>query len=119
MLREKAPVLREKLLEVKGIGRETADSIVLYAAHKPSFVIDAYTRRIFARHRLRIPNAKRSPQGLFDTDYEDWKRAFESAVAPHSSVYNDFHAQIVALGKHFCKSSRTLCRGCPLERFLT
>ncbi|HQB94676.1 MAG TPA: endonuclease III domain-containing protein [Candidatus Omnitrophota bacterium] len=104
MRREPVAVLREKLLRVKGIGPETADSILLYALGKRSFVIDAYTRRIFSRHGLMAG----------DRDYHEWKDLFEKALPPSRAVYNDFHAQIVYLAKHFCRTV-PVCGGCPLQ----
>lgn len=106
MTREKGGVLRRKLLEVKGIGPETADSILLYAAGKPFFVIDAYTRRIFSRHGL-IPSGGDS--------YEAWQALFQSAVPSSRAVYNDFHAQIVNVAKLHCRASRMFCAACPLS----
>lgn len=107
MRREPVLKLREALLGVNGIGRETADSILLYACGKPIFVIDAYTRRIFGRHRL-LPA---------DSDYDGWRRCFERALPKRGSLYNDYHAQIVRLGKEFCRP-RPLCQGCPLKPYL-
>ena len=107
MAREATFVLRKKLLEVKGIGSETADSILLYALNKPIFVVDTYTRRIFKR--LGIING--------DEEYNEIRRYFESALKdftkePENSnsgnhkkevrVYNQYHALIVNLGKNFC-----------------
>lgn len=104
MTKEKGSLLRRKLLDVKGIGPETADSILLYAAGKPFFVIDAYTRRIFSRHGL-IPAGD---------SYEAWQALFQRAVPSSRAVYNDFHAQIVNLAKRHCRASRMLCETCPL-----
>jgi len=104
MSKERGSVLRRKLLEVKGIGPETADSILLYAAGKPFFVIDAYTRRIFSRHGL-VPNMD---------SYAAWQTLFQGAVPSSRAIYNDFHAQIVNLAKRHCRASRTLCETCPL-----
>lgn len=95
--------LRTKLLGVKGIGPETADSILLYALGKRSFVIDAYTRRIFSRHRL----------ACHDLDYGSWKRVFERALPRSRGLYKDFHAQIVRLAKEFCRT-QPQCGLCPL-----
>lgn len=106
MVKEKGIVLRRKLLEVKGIGPETADSILLYAAGKPFFVIDAYTRRIFSRHGFQPPHDR----------YEAWQALFQNAVPSSRAVYNDFHAQIVTLAKLYCRASRMLCETCPLYR---
>jgi endonuclease-3 related protein len=100
------PALREKLLAVKGIGPETADSILLYALGKTSFVIDAYTRRIFSRHGL----AKDSEP------YEQWREIFTRALSKDRDLYNDFHAQIVKTAKEYCRKIPR-CETCPLRRF--
>ncbi|GAB4305828.1 MAG: endonuclease III domain-containing protein [Myxococcota bacterium] len=96
---------RELLLSINGVGRETADSILLYALSLPTFVIDAYTLRIFTR------------LGFFGekTGYEDAKRFFEERLKPDVSLYNDYHAQLVALGKDICKKREPLCDNCPLK----
>lgn len=115
MKREDPVRLREKLLAVKGIGPETADSILLYALGLPFFVIDAYTRRVFSRHRVYPA----------DEDYDSWQRLFSDAIRSHGpfrrrelvSLFNDFHAQIVTLGKNFCRT-RPRCVDCPLRTFL-
>lgn len=99
-------VLREELLSIKGIGRETADSIILYAAGKATFVVDAYTARILLRHRLIDEYA----------DYEQIKDLMESCLPAEPELFNDYHAQLVAVGKHFCRPTAR-CAGCPLERF--
>ena len=96
--------LREELLSVWGIGPETADSIVLYAAHKPSFVVDAYTRRIF--HRMGMVDEK--------IDYDDLKEFFEKQLPEDLEIYKEFHALIVELGKNHCKP-KPRCEGCPLN----
>jgi endonuclease-3 related protein len=98
--------LREQLLGINGIGPETADSMILYAAGKCTFVVDAYTRRICLRHGLIGPG----------DGYEAVKSFFESHVPPRAGLYNDYHAQLVAVGKHFCRPTAR-CAGCPLERF--
>lgn len=103
-MREEEPWrLRAALLEVPGVGRETADSIVLYAAGLPIFVVDAYTRRVFGRLGL--------VRG--DESYERLQRFFMERLPPSSALYNDFHAQIVTLAKDFCRT-RPLCDACPL-----
>jgi endonuclease III related protein len=105
MGREKAPALRRKLLAVPGIGRETADSIILYAAGLPVFVVDAYTRRVFGRLGL-----------LRGTEaYDDIQAFFMSRLPPDRDLYNDYHAQIVLLGKDVCRP-RPRCAGCVLDR---
>jgi endonuclease-3 related protein len=103
MTREDPRGLRAKLLEVDGIGRETADSIALYAAGHPLFVVDAYTRRIFARLGLL--------RG--DETYDEVQEFFMARLRPNVSLYNDFHAQIVRLGKDVCRA-RPRCEDCPL-----
>lgn len=98
--------LREALLSVKGVGRETADSIVLYAADKPTFVVDAYTFRILYRHHLVDD----------DADYESIKELFESNLSEEVSLYKEYHALIVQVGKNHCKP-KAKCNGCPLAVF--
>ena len=98
--------LRERLLAISGVGPETADSMILYAAGKASFVIDAYTMRIFRRHGLLAESAR----------YDDAKGMFEAALPAEAEIYNDYHAQIVSVGKEFCRK-RARCEGCPLEGF--
>ena len=98
--------LREELLAISGIGRETADSMILYADGKPSFVIDAYTYRILLRHRLIAP----------DDDYEAVKELMESSLPQDVGLWNDYHAQLVAVGKRYCRPTAR-CDGCPLGGF--
>ncbi|RPI62377.1 MAG: endonuclease III domain-containing protein [Planctomycetaceae bacterium] len=98
--------LREELLGINGIGRETADSIILYAAGKPTFVVDTYTCRIMFRHHVISP----------EDDYEAVKELMESHLPTDTALWNDYHAQIVAVGKKFCKPTAQ-CEGCPLEQF--
>lgn len=100
--------LREDLLGIKGVGRETADSIMLYAAAKPSFVVDTYTVRVFARHGL-IDEC--------DCDYETVREFCQYSLPEDVGLYNDFHAQLVAVGKKFCRKSKPLCSQCPLNKF--
>jgi len=101
-----AATLREELLSINGIGRETADSIILYAAGKCSFVVDAYTARILRRHGLIGP----------EDDYESIRELFESSLPQDVALWNDYHAQLVAVGKNYCRP-RPRCPGCPLEPF--
>jgi endonuclease-3 related protein len=96
--------LREKLLAVKGIGPETADSICLYAFKKPIFVIDAYTARIFGRHGMIEPGS----------GYADIQEMFHEGLDKDASLFNEFHALIVQTGKNHCKP-KPICNGCPLE----
>ena len=101
--------LRKKLLQVNGIGPETADSIILYAAEKPVFVVDAYTRRIFSRHGLVLESA----------GYHEVQQIFMQHLPQDVRLYNEYHALIVRLGKDYCKKSKPRCAECPLRPFLT
>jgi endonuclease III related protein len=96
--------LRERLLATHGIGPETADDIVLYAAEKPSFVIDAYTRRIFSRLGI-------APEG---DAYEDWRTLFMSRLPSSVSLFNEYHALIVRHAKVAC-AKRPRCARCVLR----
>jgi endonuclease-3 related protein len=96
--------LRAELLAVKGIGRETADSILLYALARPIFVVDAYTARIVVRHGLINAGA----------DYEQLRELFQSNLPEDVRLFNEYHALLVRLGKQFCKP-KAQCPGCPLE----
>jgi endonuclease III related protein len=136
--------LREELLNLQGIGPETADSILLYAGNHPVFVVDAYTRRVIERHGIMSERA----------DYEEIRRMFEGALgsvaesaaefspntqpseavirgAAHppsamsttkrtllAQVYNEMHGLIVAVGKNYCRKSQARCDECPLQKFL-
>ena len=97
--------LREELLSVNGVGRETADSIILYAAGEATFVVDAYTCRILLRHQLIDA----------DHDYESIKQLLEDNLPADLDLYNDFHAQFVSVGKYHCRP-KAKCAGCPLEQ---
>ena len=97
--------LREELLTVTGIGRETADSILLYALGRPVFVVDAYTARIAVRHGLIEP----------DADYEQLRELFESYLPQDTKLFNEYHALLVRAGKDFCRP-KARCPGCPLEK---
>ncbi len=99
--------LREELLAVNGIGRETADSMILYAAERSVFVVDTYTCRILARHRLIGP----------EDDYESVRMLFEDALEPEVELYNDYHAQLVRIGKDFCRPRKPRCERCALAVF--
>ncbi len=99
--------LRSQLLAVWGIGPETADSILLYAFQRPIFVVDSYTRRVVTRH------------GWMDgePDYDTLQAFFTRHLPCDVDLYNDFHAQIVWVGKHFC-GTRSRCDDCPLAPLL-
>ncbi len=107
-LMRKAPLrrLRRELLELWGIGPETADSILLYALGKPVFVVDAYTKRILARHGL-VP---------WDSSYDQIQRLFQGALEGRGKTrkYNEYHALIVETGKEFCHP-QPFCSSCPLK----
>ena len=100
--------LRRELLAIKGVGEETADSILLYAFDFPTFVIDAYTKRLISR--------------IFGDDdctkytyrYSELKALFEQNLPSDVRVYNNFHALIVIHAKAHCRKSKSLCEGCPL-----
>ena len=136
--------LRDELLNLHGIGPETADSILLYAGNHPVFVVDAYTRRILERHEILPETAS----------YEEIREMFEEALetvsesvakgkagaqrleaglagAAHppstmstakrtavAQVYNEMHGLIVGVGKNYCRKSKALCEACPLQNFL-
>jgi endonuclease-3 related protein len=108
MFRTPTADLREKLLGVHGIGPETADSILLYAGNHPVFVVDAYTKRILARHHL-VPEK---------TGYEEIRRIFEQNLSRDAALYNEFHALIVKVGKTWCRPRAPRCESCPLGPFL-
>lgn len=135
MFRQPTAALRETLLAVNGIGPETADSILLYAGGHESFVVDAYTKRVLIRHGW----AHR------DSDYHEMKALFEQSLAdnpkseifhstghppsgmslasrrhsPRAQLFNEYHALIVAVGKHYCLSREPRCEKCPLRPLLS
>ncbi|MBI2870949.1 MAG: endonuclease III domain-containing protein [Candidatus Omnitrophica bacterium] len=96
--------LRSELLSVSGIGKETADSILLYSLNKPIFVVDAYTRRILSRHHAVHP----------DAGYDTIQNLFHRNVKRRTALYNEFHALFVHLGKDYCRKMPD-CRSCPLN----
>jgi endonuclease-3 related protein len=98
--------LRAELLSVWGVGPETADSIVLYAAHKPSFVIDAYTKRVYGR------------LGMLEKEstYDEAKRFFEEGLPKDVRLYQEYHALIVELGKRSCRT-KPVCGECCIRTF--
>ncbi len=141
MFSEPTEKLREQLLNLNGVGPETADSILLYAGNHPVFVVDAYTRRILDRHGI-LPAA---------TDYEEIRHLFQKSLGPlvHEQqqriselesglrgaahppsamstakrtavvqVYNEMHGLIVAVGKNYCGKSQPKCDECPLRPYL-
>jgi endonuclease-3 related protein len=95
--------LREQLLEVKGIGPETADSILLYAFEKQYFVIDAYTKRIMSRIGFKF------------SDYDELQNIFVKNLPKKTRLYNEYHALLVELAKNHCRA-KPECKGCPLHQ---
>ncbi|MGB2605227.1 MAG: hypothetical protein WBC78_16640 [Candidatus Sulfotelmatobacter sp.] len=138
-------LLREELLNRHGIGPETADSILLYAGNHPVFVVDAYTRRILARHDILPEKApyeeirKLFERALFPVaqwvaDSQETRKQYLAAGLPGAAhppsamskakrtaltqVYNEMHGLIVGVGKHYCRKSQARCDECPLQKFL-
>jgi endonuclease-3 related protein len=108
MFAEPTIVLREKLLGVWGIGPETADSILLYAGEHAVFVVDAYAKRMLARHGWTGEKAR----------YDDVRWMFERTFPGDARRFNEFHALIVHAGKTFCRAHDPLCGECPLGRYI-
>ena len=110
---------RRRLLAINGIGPETADAILLYAGKRPTFVVDAYTRRILRRHFVTDSRAddvaSGAPAGR--RGYESVRRLFHETFSPQTTktvrLYNEYHALLVAVGKRHCRT-RAQCEGCPL-----
>jgi endonuclease-3 related protein len=100
--------LREELLGIKGIGPETADSIILYAAEQPSFVVDLYTHRVFSRHGW-VPE---------DCDYHRLRDYFMDYLDPEVYFFQELHALLVRVGHAYCRRSPA-CADCPLGPLLT
>ena len=105
-LSKDAMELRKELLSINGIGKETADSIVLYAAEKPIFVIDAYTKRAIKRI-YGMEN---------EMEYDELQDCIMKKIPKNLELYKDFHAQFVELCKNYCKKSNPLCTECPLRK---
>lgn len=97
--------LRGQLLGVKGIGPETADSMLLYALDKPVFVVDAYTKRILARHSFIKE----------DASYDAIQNLFMKRLKNEVKLFNEYHALLVRLGKEFCLKNKPKCGVCPLS----
>ncbi len=105
--------VRERLLAIDGVGPETADSMLLYAGGHHRFVIDAYTKRIFQRHGW----------GPREAEYDQLQQLCETALAQtprrrQLDYWQDYHAQLVMTGKHFCRPARPDCAACPLKPLL-
>lgn len=99
------PGLREALLDINGVGPETADSILLYAAARPVFVVDAYTKRILLRQRLISENSS----------YHEIQDLFMRNLKENVSFFNEYHALLVKLGKETCTKSNPKCSLCPIK----
>jgi len=105
--------VRERLLRINGIGPETADSMLLYAGKHHSFVIDAYTKRIFHRHgwcgaEVEYPELQELCQSSLN----------HKPAEDRLDYWQDFHAQVVMVGKHYCRSRNAACEQCPLRDLL-
>jgi endonuclease-3 related protein len=99
--------LREELLEIQGIGPETADAILLTALGIPTFVVDTYTHRVLTRHELALEGAT----------YDDLKELAERELPRHAGTYSEVRALITAVGKEYCRP-KARCEQCPLKPFL-
>ena len=105
MFKRNLDELRREILSVKGIGPETADSILLYAGGFPIFVVDAYTKRIFSRQKILSEK----------TDYHRVQEIFMRNLENDVKLYNEYHALIVRLGKDICKKNKPKCNICPIK----
>ena len=105
LLAEDLDTLRSKLLSINGIGPETADSILLYAGNKTTFVVDTYTKRILFRHSL-IPE---------EVSYDEVRNFFMDCLEPDAAMFNEYHALLVYLGHAFCLKKNPKCPGCPAK----
>ncbi|MBI5560077.1 MAG: endonuclease III domain-containing protein [Deltaproteobacteria bacterium] len=108
LFKKRTDLLRRELLSINGIGPETADSILLYGAARPVFVVDAYTRRILSRHGIIGGNP----------GYEDMRKLFMDNLHRDVRMFNEYHALFVRAGKDYCKTKNPLCGKCPLGEFL-
>jgi endonuclease-3 related protein len=106
LIRQDKQILREQLLSVKGIGPETADSILLYALDKPVFVVDAYTRRVLARHKIIGRDAA----------YDELQNLFSKNLKNEVKLFNEYHALIVRLAKVYCLKNNPKCDLCPIKK---
>ncbi len=104
MCKKETKALRDELLSIKGIGNETADSILLYACNKPIFVVDSYTCRVLHRHGFINDYAQ----------YDDIQQLFMDNLQHDAVMFNEYHALIVELAKNYCRT-KPLCEQCPLS----
>ena len=100
--------LRRQLLQVKGLGPETVDAILLYAGQHPFFVADNYTRRILTRHEVVHPGA----------NYGEVQEFLHHHLPADANLFNEYHALLVEVGKQHCKRQEPRCGDCPLQDFL-
>lgn len=107
MLSDNMSATRENLLSVKGVGPETADSILLYACGHPIFVVDMYTHRVFSRHLLID----------VETDYQTIQDEFMHHLEHDPQLFNEYHALIVRVAATYCRKTAPLCEQCPLQGF--
>ena len=124
LLRGSTEELRAELLSLTGVGPETADSILLYAAGRPVFVIDAYTRRVLARHNLpasppatdsrRAGDLRQAGLAAYDAPYEELQAFFHRHLPQDPQLFNEYHALLVAVGKSYCHPAQPNCASCPL-----
>jgi endonuclease-3 related protein len=98
--------LRDWLLRINGVGPETADDILLYAFERPVFVVDAYTRRLFARLQLIAGTES----------YEELRRMVEAEIGPDAACFSELHALVVRHAKEICRARSPRCPACPLRR---
>lgn len=106
LLAQSLPAARAELLGRRGIGPETADAILLYAGNHPTFVIDAYTVRWLQRVGLAVPQF----------NYEGVRSYFMTSLPADPALFNEYHALLVVLGKHYCRKNKPVCPGCPLRQ---
>jgi endonuclease-3 related protein len=106
LFKKEIPELRQALLKINGVGKETADSIILYAANKPIFVIDAYTKRVLSRHKI-LDSSK---------DYDAFQDLFMQNLPRNARLFNEYHALIVRLAKDFCSNQKPKCVKCPIKK---
>ena len=136
MFAQPTALLREQLLSLNGVGPETADAILLYAGQHPVFVVDAYTKRIAARHGILPSNSSyEDVRGLFERalsqdelPLENLRKSGGACHSPsrismmrrsrQSQIYNEMHALLVGVGKHYCLKSEPKCDACPLSPLL-
>lgn len=112
---EPTSAVRDELLRIKGVGPETADCILLYAGHRPSFVVDAYTRRILSRIGL-LGGDGGGQAG--EKSYEAIRSLCMRYLPRSVRIYNEFHALLVRLAKDHCRKTKPRCSGCPLYQHI-